>query len=138
MHSSAKVSSGGNLWPSLLQIVALSLAIWYVGCHTLTLYAGFPEEEFLHLAAAAEASSEHPLGKAITAHARIRLQQSSMQGDSVALCMQFCAWCLRHSQPQRQGDAMLQLECALNTMPQNMKKLLRDILLLMCRPRHAC
>ncbi|CAK0783009.1 hypothetical protein CVIRNUC_006204 [Coccomyxa viridis] len=40
---------------------------------------GFPEEEFLHLAAAAEASSEHPLGKAITAHARARLQRSSWQ-----------------------------------------------------------
>ncbi len=36
--------------------------------------AGFPEEEFLHLAAAAEASSEHPLGKAVTAHARLQLR----------------------------------------------------------------
>ena len=41
--------------------------------------AGFQEEEFLHLAAAAEASSEHPLGKAVTAHARLALRPA--QGE---------------------------------------------------------
>ncbi len=45
--------------------------------------AGFHEEEFLHLAAAAEASSEHPLGKAVTAHARARLQQRSAAGETI-------------------------------------------------------
>lgn len=47
--------------------------------------AGFHEEEFLHLAAAAEASSEHPLGKAVTAHARARLQQRSAAGETPLL-----------------------------------------------------
>ncbi|CAL5220469.1 g2492 [Coccomyxa viridis] len=44
---------------------------------------GFPEEEFLHLAAAAEASSEHPLGKAVTAHARLWLRPAQ-GGDGLS------------------------------------------------------
>lgn len=47
--------------------------------------AGFHEEEFLHLAAATEASSEHPLGRAVTAHARARLQQRSAAGETIFL-----------------------------------------------------
>ncbi len=42
--------------------------------------AGFPPHELLHLAAAAESSSEHPLGKAIIAYARATLQRQSAEG----------------------------------------------------------
>ena len=137
MHTSANSLDGLHLGPCLPQIVALSLATWCVGCCTMLLHAGFPEEEFLHLAAAAEASSEHPLGKAITAHARVRLQRSSWQGDSFTLCIQSWLWCLRHYQPQGQTDATLLLECFSNIMPQDMNKLLGDTLLLMHCPCHA-
>lgn len=39
-------------------------------CDILSFDAGFSEKELLSLAASVEAKSEHPLGKAITAHAR--------------------------------------------------------------------
>lgn len=41
----------------------------------------FPVEEFLHLAAAAEASSEHPLAKAVLAYARAWLATGSSALD---------------------------------------------------------
>ena len=43
--------------------------------------AGFPSEEMLHMAAAAEASSEHPLAKAVLSYARSCLAVSSSSLD---------------------------------------------------------
>ena len=57
--------------------------------------AGFPPQELLHLAAAAEASSEHPLGKAITVHARAALRRRSAEGEHSTGCWKAPCHCIR-------------------------------------------